>query len=80
MIENVPLSPAPFKLVRIDDSDALTEDRWLQSNNKPVRYFNWYPGEPNVPAEDSLAMRPENGKWSDIYDDMRLDFICEWDK
>ena len=80
VIKDAQLSPAPFNLARIDGSDALTEGRWLLSNNKLVRYFNWYPGEPNVPAEDSLAMRPENEKRSDINDDMRLDFIYEWDK
>jgi hypothetical protein len=73
----------------IDGSDVAREGVWRFSNNAPMKYTNWWPGEPNnefrLAHNCELITRVNDQKRSYWYDVPggfrdRGGFICEWDE
>jgi len=70
-------------LLWIDGNDELTEGRWIFSNGKPVKFFNWAKPEPTntKSKEHVIALNPSNRfLWADVPSTGRCRFIIEWDE
>jgi len=68
----------------IGATDEMEEGKWRWVTGSPVKWVNWYPGEPqnwNLQQHHvAINWYDRSGKWVDMSGDARLRFICEWEK
>ncbi len=59
-------------------NDAATEGNFVWSNNNPLSYSNWFPGQPNNKDnyQDYVSMLSD-GYWNDEYNNLVLEYIME---
>ena len=59
-------------------NDAAVEGNFVWSNNNPLSYSNWYPGQPNNQDnyQDYVSML-SNGLWNDEYNNLAIEYIME---
>ena len=59
-------------------NDAAVEGNFKWSNNNPLSYTNWYPGQPNNKDnyQDYVSML-NNGYWNDEYNNLAMEYIME---
>ncbi len=66
-------------------SDEAKEGEWLWVDGSPMRYGNWFPGQPNNKQgleHYAVMLANRDGKWSDQpdrSDQHRPGFICQWE-
>ena len=59
--------------------DQINQGNFVyDSDNEPIVYENWSPGEPNGESrEDCTALLKNGGKWLDMSCNWELPFVCE---
>lgn len=63
----------------IGGTDRAEEDVFLWTDNSPVQFFGWAPGEPRNDNgdEDCIVFDSGNGRWEADDCDDENDFLCE---
>ena len=59
--------------------DQINQGNFVyDSDNEPIVYKNWSPGEPNGESrEDCTALLKNGGKWLDVPCTWEIPFVCE---